>query len=169
MSEETHFATAYSFSIDASQACAVLRIGRRTFRVQVADFSWAGFTVSVPKKWARRFKAGSSGTLSHQGTKHPISVLGVAPSADGHVHVSLARQDGNPLPQQTCYGPSKAAPRSVNQGDPVLTVASGLCILLLVLAMPGWGDAWGTSYYFTDGLNSIGRALYQMWRSFGLR
>jgi hypothetical protein len=168
MSEETHFATAYSFSIDAADAYAVLRVGRTTFRVQVADFSWAGFTVSVPKKWARRFKAGTSGTLSHQGTKHPISILGTTSSADGNVHVSLARRDGNPHPQRTVYGPSKATPRSVNQGDPTLTVASGLCVLLLILAMPGWGDSWGTSYYFTDGLNSIGRTLYQMFRSFGL-
>ncbi len=168
MLKETHFATAYSFSIDAAEAFAVLRVGRRSFRVQVADFSWAGFTVSVPKKWSRCFKAGTPGTLSHQGTKHPISILGTTTSAEGNVHVSLARSDGNPKPQRNSYGSSKATPRNVNQGDPTLTAASGLCILLLILAMPGWGDSWGTSYYFTDGLNSIGRTLYQMFRSFGL-
>ncbi|MCY2973929.1 MAG: hypothetical protein NTW52_04585 [Planctomycetota bacterium] len=169
MSEETHFATAYSFSVDAADAYAVLRVGRTTFRVQLVDFSWAGFTISAPKKWARRFKKGTSGTLSHQGTKHSISILGTAASADGNIHVSLARADGKPQPKRTIYGPSKVRPRGVQQGDAILTAASGLCILLLVLAMPGWGDSWGTSYYFTDGVNSIGRALYQMLRSFGLR
>jgi hypothetical protein len=167
MAEQTHFTTAYSFSIDAADAFAVLRVGRRTFRVQVADLSWAGFTVSVPKKWASRFKAGTSGTLSHQGTKHPISILGSTHFEDGTVHVSLARQDENPRLPRTSYGSAKSGPSNVNQGDPVLTVASGLCILLLILALPGWGDSWGTSYYFTDGLNSIGTSLYQMFRAFG--
>ena len=166
MSEETHFATAYSFSIDAADALAILRVGRRAFRVKVSEFSWAGFTVSAPKKWAKRFQAGTSGTLTHQGSSHPISILGTAMSEEGGVHVSLARQDGNPMPQRTGYSHAKSVSRNVNQGDPVLTVASGLCILLLILAMPGWGDSWGTSYYFTDGLQSIGLAIHQVFRSF---
>lgn len=167
MVEQKRFTTAYSFSIDAADASALLRVGRRTFPVQVANFSWAGFTVSAPRKWASRFKAGTSGTLSHQGTKHKISILGPTHFEDGIVHVSLARQDGNPQPHRTSYGSAKSVSRNVNQGDPVLTVALGLCILLLILAMPGWGDSWGTSRYFTDGLNSIGSTLYKMFRDFG--
>jgi hypothetical protein len=165
MSEETYFATAYSFPIDSANAFATLRLGRRRYRVEVADFSWAGFTVSAPKKWSKRFKSGVSGTLSHQGSVHPISVTEVSISSDNQIRVSLARQDGVPQTRRSAYGPSKSISRSVNQADPVLTVASGLCILLLVLAMPGWGDSWGTSYYFTDGVNTIGQAFYDAYRS----
>ena len=169
MSDETYVASAYSFSIDAADAFATLRLGQRKFRVRVTDFSWAGFTVSVPKKWARKFKAGASGTLSHQGSNHPVLVLETSPSGQGDICVSLTRQDCEPQTRRAGYGPSKSISRSVNQADPVLTVASELCILMLILAMPGWGDSWGTSYYFTDGLNTIGRSFQDMFRSFSGR
>jgi len=161
MSQESYSASAYSFSIATADALAILRLGRKNFRVQVTDFSWAGFTVSAPRKLARRFKSGCSGKLYHSGADHNISIASTSEAENGDILVSLSRQQENSPQRRSSYGIAKSHSRDVNQSDPLLMVAAGVCLVLLLLATPGWGDEWGTSRYFSDGIQGFGQAIQE--------
>jgi len=166
MSEENHLASAYSFSIASEDAFAVLRLGGKKLKVQVTDFSWAGFTITASTKLGKKFKVGTSGTLNHQGSQHQVIVVRTSRSGSGDLLVSLSRLESRANLRQSSYGTSKSQPRTVTQTDPFFMPAVGVCLILLVLALPGWGDSWGTSHYFSDGLSSVGRTLYQSFYSF---
>ncbi len=62
----------FCFQTPAEQALGLLRIGRRSFSVEVSGYSWAGYTIHVPPKTAQRLRSGTT-----EGSATPAHLRGI--------------------------------------------------------------------------------------------
>lgn len=148
----------FCFQTPAEQALGLLRIGRRKFHVEVSGYSWAGYTIHVPAKIAKRLRLGLAGKLSHAGSTYEITCSTQERIDDQRVRVELRREldpeEARRLRKKrsVAYAP---ATHSLNQRDPVLSFATWLFLIMILMVMPGWGEAWGTSAYFSEGVRAV--------------
>ncbi len=156
MNETQDRAKAYSFGLQASQASACLRIGWHKLKVSVTEYSWSGYTVVVQKRAARKLREGREWTLEYQGSDYRVNCLGSRPLSDGKVEVHLQLDQSATTPSSTSKKKPWTAATSVrlNHRDPLLGLASGIGLVVMLLILPGWGDEWGTSACLTNGFRT---------------
>ena len=152
---------AFCFQTKNEQSQGTLTLGRRKYPVVVSRYSWAGYTIEVTDKLAKLLPHEKVGRLNHQGSTYAIKCASRERLEKNRVQVELERQDDEADRRRFMRRTkSKAsATLSLNQRDPVLTLSTIAFIVLMLLIMPGWGDSWGTSRYFTDGIASIVKGI----------
>ncbi len=135
----------FCFQTPAEQALGLLRIGRRSFSVEVSGYSWAGYTIHVPPKTAQRLRSGTTGRLSHAGSTYEVS-CGSQEQLDGKVvQVELLRElDPEEVRRQKRKRAAVHAPaaHTLSQRDPVLSFATWMFLIMLLMILPGWGEVW---------------------------
>ena len=157
MQEIQDRAKAYSFELQANQSVGVLRIGWKRFNVSVTQYSWSGYTIVVWPAVARRLTAGRNGILEFQGSSYKVSCSNSQSLEDGTVavHLELDATESTPVRNSKKKRGAAASSISLNQRDPVLGTASWICLLMLLMILPGWGEGWGTSAYLSEGFRSV--------------
>jgi len=157
MNETLDRVNAYSFDLQADQAASCLRIGRKRLKVQVTQFSWSGYTISAPRSAARMLGLGRQGILEFQGDSYRVCCMGRDLQEDGSLSLQLQRiDDATKSSVATRKKRNKAGgSHRLSQGDSVLSLASCLGLVLILLILPGWGDGWGTSTYLSEGIKTF--------------
>lgn len=157
----------FRISLPADVQLGLLQEGWRSYPVAVTGQSWDGFTIRVPESTARRLSNGRHGTLRYQQDVSKVTFSTQENTDTGEVDVTLLLTDESYTKSTRKNGAvAKSGSIQVNQSDSVLSGAVLLGILLLVLALPGWGDQWGTSDYFEDSFAVISRGIYDAMRMF---
>ncbi len=157
----------FCFQTPTEQSQGMLTLGRRNFQVIVCQYSWAGYTIEVTDKLAKRLHLGKIGKLSHQGSTYTIKCASRERLERNRVQVELERQDDEAdrrrFMRRTKVNAS--ATLSLNPRDPVLTISTISFIVLMLMISPGWGDSWGTSRYFTNGISSVFKGVFDTMRA----
>jgi hypothetical protein len=157
MNETQDRAKAYSFGLNADQATGLLRMGWRKFKVSVTQYSWSGYTIVVRPNIGRQLQTGKRATLEYQGSSYQVNCLDSRMLEDGSMEIHLkldeseAKQSAAPKKKPYIIGTSIR----LNQRDPILGIATWICLLMLLMILPGWGERWGTSSYLSDGFRSV--------------
>ncbi len=135
--------------------------------VAVTGQSWLGFTIRVPEKLAKKLSYGKFGRLRYQGDEYKVQYDVQEKVSSTEVDVSLLLTDESYSKHRTRKAVGvKSRSIQVAQKDSVFSAAVLLCFLLILLALPGWGDQWGTSHYFDEGCRTITQGFYQALQSF---
>jgi len=157
MNETQDRAKAYSFGLNADQSIGFLRVGWRNFKVAVTQYSWSGYTIVVRPTIGRELWTGRLATLEYQGSSYKVSCLDSRSLDDGAVEIHLQLDDSEakrstpPKKKRCATGPSI----HLNQRDPILRIATWVCLLMLLMILPGWGEKWGTSSYLSQSFHSV--------------
>ncbi len=157
MNDNLDRAKAYSFDLNANPSTGSLRIGWRKFKAVVTEYSWSGYTIVVTSTIARKLRKGRHGTLEFQGSNYKVSCAD-SKSLDNksvEVHLQLDASESAPSVPKKKKRCAAATSLNLNQRDPVLGIATWICLLMLLLILPGWGEGWGTSDYLSEGFRSV--------------
>jgi hypothetical protein len=158
---------AFCFQTPTEQSEGTLTLGRRSFQVVVSQYSWAGYTIEVTDQLAKQLPIGKLGKLSHQGSTYAIKCASRERLTKNRVQVELERQDDEAdrrrFMRRTKVQTSPTL--SLNPRDPVMTVSTITFIVLMMMISPGWGERWGTSRYFTEGIATVFKGVFDTMRS----
>jgi len=132
--------------VAVERSVAVIKIGRRPIKTLVHEASIDGFTVLVDSADANRLILGKPWILLHDHAKLEVHAQWFFHADDGNVQVGLRRlRDLTKPPAIGGWFPSLAGtPREDGSSGSLLFVSASL-IAMASLAMPGVGDALGTS------------------------
>jgi hypothetical protein len=147
----------YCYPTQNDQAIGKLRLGWRDYPVLVCGYSWAGYTIEVNNSLARKLSLGREAKLTHQGSTYEVSCLSRVVVRKNLVQIELQRED-NHAERNKLIRRNKTAARatiSLNQRDPVLSFATWVFIIMMLMILPGWGESLGTTQYFTEGFKSV--------------
>lgn len=136
----------YVLSIPAEMAAAELHIGWRSFPVELQSVSWAELTVLASPRVAKLSQQRRRMSLYSCNGIAPVAFSTSAPAAGGHRLLRLRRTD-------SCQGSTSIRPtlplrsQSSLLSDPYTAMILLLAAASLLLILPGWGEAWGTSQW----------------------
>ncbi|WP_231603205.1 hypothetical protein [Neorhodopirellula pilleata] len=135
---------------------AVIKIGRSPIKTQVHEASIDGFTVLVDSSDASRLVLGKPWILLHDNAKIEVHAQWFFHADDGNVQIGLRRlRDLTKPPVIGGWFPSFfATPREDGSSGSLLFVGASL-IVMASLAMPGVGDALGTSGKIQQAFGAI--------------
>lgn len=142
--------------ISPEQNSARLKIGRRSIPASLQEASIDGFTVLVDSSDATRLVLGKPWILFHDNTKLEVHAQWFFHADDGNVQIGLRRlRDLTKPPAIGGWLPSLGGtPQQDGSSGSTLFVVTVL-IALGSLAMPGIGDALGTSGKIQQGMTAI--------------
>jgi len=153
----------YRCKVSAGNSRASLKLGLKSYPVQVVEMSRDSFSVRVPVRIANRVKVGSKPKLLYQ--EMLWRVLCIQKWGGENQLVNLEFQHVAELTPLKIVnqsvggsaGPVRAIPR-----DSTLKVATGAALILMVLIMPAWGGQWGTSDAICNAVQTVWDTLGQM-------
>lgn len=150
----------YRCAIVAENSVAVLQIRHRgRFNVKLQEASIDGFTVLVGASNASRLQIGEPWMMHYDGATMEVHAQWFFQSADGQVQVGLRRlRDLTRPPMMGGWFPdffNRSSTRHDSGGS--LLWAGGLLVMVMTLALPGIGDALGTSAKIQAVLNALCR------------
>jgi len=137
----------FRYPVTPEESAATIRIRRNQLAVQLQEASIDGFTVLVRPRDAAQLRIGEPWLLDHAGSRLEVHAQWFFQSADGHVQIGLRRlRDLTRAPSVSVWRPRflPGSPTTDNTGRS-LFLTGILLVGLLVLALPGVGDALGTS------------------------
>jgi hypothetical protein len=149
---------AFIFDAIQEQSGGQLVVRGRTFKVGVSGFSWEGYNVHLPTKMAKRLRCGLSGKFTYAGIVYNVSCGNQQAIGNGLVQVHLRRERDDEEIRRDKNRKFRAfvpATHSLNQRDPVLGFATGVFFVVMLLVLPGWGEASGSSEFFTEGFRTV--------------
>ncbi len=157
MNETQDRSQAYSFDLNANPSVAAIRLGWQKFKAIVTEYSWSGYTVVVSPATARKMQNGRQGTLEFQGSNYKVRCSGSQQidKKSVEVHLQLDASESAPPAPKKKKGCAASSTVNLNQRDPILGIAAGFGLVVILAMMPGWGDGWGTSSYVSAGFHAV--------------
>jgi len=142
--------------IPVERSVAVIKIGRRPIKTHVHEASIDGFTVLVDSADANRLMLGKPWVLLHDNAKLEVHAQWFFHADDGNVQIGLRRlRDLTKPPVIGGWLPTlNGLSRDDGSSGSLLFVAASLTVIAS-LAMPGLGDALGTSSKIQQALGAI--------------
>lgn len=157
----TNATPSYRCKVSNANSVAFLRLGWKSYPVQVFEMSRDSFSVRVPEAIARRVAVGSKPKLFYQ--EMLWRVLCTQKWVGENQDVALEFQQVAELtPLKVVSNPMSGTAGQVQaiQRDSSLMVAGGVALILMILIMPAWGGQWGTS-------DAICTAIQTTWDTLG--
>jgi hypothetical protein len=153
----------YRCKVSSGNSRALLKLGWKTYPVQVFEMSRDSFSVRVPVPIANRVSIGSKPKLLYQEMLWQVLCTQKWVSEDKLVDLEF-QQVAELTPPKLVSQPVGGAARQVQAipRDSTLTVASGVALILMVLIMPAWGGQWGTSDAICNAVQTVWDTLGQM-------
>lgn len=153
----------YRCKVSSSNSRASLKLGWKSYPVQVFEMSRDSFSVRVPEVIANRVSIGSKPKLLYQEMLWQVLCtqkwIGENKLVDMEFH-QVAELTPPKLVSQRVGG--AARPIQAIPHDSTLTVATGVALILMVLIMPAWGGQWGTSDAICNAVQTVWDTLGQM-------
>ena len=153
----------YRCKVVTGNSRASLKLGLKSFPVQVVEMSRDSFSVRVPARIANRVKVGSKPKLLYQ--EMLWRVLCTQKWVGENQLVDLEFQQVAELtPLKIVNQSVGGSARHVlaNPHDSSLKVAFVAALILTILIMPAWGGQWGTSDAICNAVQTVWDTLGQM-------
>ena len=157
----TDTSPSYRCKVSSANSLASLRLGWKSYPVQVFEMSRDSFSVRVPEAIAKRVSVGSKPKLFYQEMLWRVLCTQKWVGENDLVDLEF-QQVAELTPPKIVSSPVGGSAGRVHaiQRDSSLTVATGVALILTVLIMPAWGGQWGTS-------DAICTAIQTTWDSLG--
>jgi len=140
--------------VQDDESSATIHILGKKIPVQLQDRSIDGFSVMVEPRHSRKLQMGPQWILQAGDERVEVLAQWIFNAPDGVIQIGLRRlQDLTPQPKATwfpCHRPYRK-----NSSNPELLLAGVLLFLILVLSLPGIGDALGTSGTIQQGITIL--------------
>jgi len=153
----------YRCKVSSENSRASLKLGWKTYPVQVFEISRDSFSVRVPLAIAKRVSIGSEPKLLYQ--EMLWKVLCTQKWVGENQLVELEFQQVAELtPPKVVFQSVGATARQVQAipRDNTLAVATVVAFILMVLILPAWGGQWGTSDAICTAVQTVWDTLGQM-------
>ena len=150
--------------IPTERSFAELRLKRTRLMVQLQEASIDGFTVMVDSRDAGKLQMGIPWLILYDESKVEVHAEWFYHAADGHVQIGLRRlRDLTRPPRVHAWCPRfLRGSGDPNQRSGALLMSGILLIILTSLALPGIGDALGTSRPIQSALKAIVKEVHQI-------
>jgi hypothetical protein len=141
----------YAIRLPTSQSSGEMRVGWRSYKVQVVDISWQSITVSLPSSIASRLRLNSVATVWHQGTSWRTTINHPTRGENGTTSLSLSLMECD----SQVHKLKKNFDRAVACGetrvgtDPLVFGIALFSLIVAAMVLPGFGDEMGTSDMMT--------------------
>lgn len=152
----------YRCKVQQGNMKATLRLGRRSFKVQVVEMSRDTFSVRVPANVGSKVTVGSKSKLFYQDMLWSVLCTQKWIGESGELDIEFQQlEELTPLTiSKTSYWTTSKQVRTI--GDGTLPVTLIGAFILVILIMPAWGGEWGTSDAICNAVNSTCSALGQL-------
>ena len=137
----------YRCKVTDGNTLGTLRLGRRSFKVDILEMSRDSFSVRMPASIAKKVAVGSKSRLFYQEMLWSVRCTNKWIGRANLVDLEFQQLDELTQPKLK-RGPVLSNSKQVGvrgQSDPVLPVAMIGAFILCIMIMPAWGGHWGTS------------------------
>lgn len=137
----------YRCPIEADQASATLKIGRKKVSASVLEKSIEGYSILIKKSHAKMLRTGRRFTMKFDGTAFEVQVKRIADADNCYskVGVLITKDMTKPPKLKSSWWPSLRPSQKAGEGTAQIAFAGFVLVLFCAMAMPGLGDRLGTS------------------------